>query len=161
MTQGTFDFSENGDTPLREVRDYFFSNVDEGLTCPCCGQFAKIYKRKLNRTMVKALRALHNAGGTLDWVHSQSILSSNHYGGDVGKTALWGLVRERRIPRKDGGRAGWWMVTPEGLSFLRGTKAVPKYACVYNGRLQMLKGDPVTINDVAREFRLDDLMNDK
>ena len=168
MTQDTFDFYNNngdGDFPdsvkFGVVRHYFRDNVDEGVRCPCCGQFAKVYRRKLNRTMVKALHTLQKAGGYGFFVHAQSFLSSNAFGGDVGKLRHWGLVEELQERRDDGGRAGYWKVTQRGLAFLAGIMWVPKYAHLYDGRLLRHSGDNVSIAQVAVEFRLDDLMNDK
>jgi hypothetical protein len=40
---------------IREARQKLQARLDDGTTCPCCGQFAKRYKRKLNSSMAAAL----------------------------------------------------------------------------------------------------------
>ena len=161
-----FDDDDNGEfpdhVPFGEVRRHFEENVDEGIRCPLCRQFAKNYRRKLNKTMVKALRLLRNNGGATEYVHAPTVLSAYAAPSrEIGKLALFDLVEELAVRREDGGRAGYWKVTPSGEAFLRGELAVKKYAVVYDGRLLGYRGDDVTINEVAPEFRLDDLMDDQ
>lgn len=132
----------------------------DGLHCPVCRQFAKEYKRKLNTTMVKALGLIYKATAPgLHFAHGPTVLmGSGIFGGDVGKLAYFGLVEEEAAHRPDGGRGGWWRVTPNGRMFLQGIVTVPKYAHVYDGRVLSFSGDPVGIHDVAPAFNYRELM---
>lgn len=166
--QDEFDFNGDDDGDFGDearfgvVRAYFADNVDHGLRCPLCAQFAKRYRRKLNKRMIKALRLLVQSGAALDFVHAPTVLSTAAGPArDPGMLALFNLVEELQVVRDDGGRAGYWRVTEAGLAFLRGKLTLPKYALVYDGRRLGYTGDPVSINTVAPEFRLDDLMGDK
>ena len=114
-----------------------FDKLDEGTTCPCCQQYAKRYKRKLNSSMAAALCWM--------WAHARDawievplaapswVLKAREYP----KLAWWGLIEEK--PRQEGSRArtsGVWRVTPLGAEFVRGCSDVPRYAFVYNGEVQ-------------------------
>ena len=172
MTQATFNFDDNdnndGEPPFSDsiafgkVRKYFDANVDDGLHCPLCKQFAKIYKRKLNKTMVKALRLLYKAGATTQFVHAPTVLAAHAAPArEVGKLAYFNLTKEETERREDGGKSGWWMVTKSGIEFLRGRLTVQKYAVVYDGVVTGYKGGEVNITGIAPDFRFDDLMNDE
>jgi len=159
--------SPNGQAPtpqsgatLTEARDWLRERLYDGARCPCCEQYARVYRRKLNATMIRALVALYRAGGTERYVHGPTVLrGTNVFGGEVGKLALFGLVAEETARREDGGRSGWWLVTREGEEFLHRRRVVRKYATVYDGRRLGWAGDDVTVDDaLGTKFRLDELM---
>lgn len=121
-----------GDT-LAEARDTLQLQLDEGTTCPCCDQFAKVYSRKINAGHARALIALYRAVGR-DWGH----LATYDQSREASKLAYWGLIEEESARRDDGGRSGWWRITDLGERFLRNQLLVPKHARVYDGRLLRL-----------------------
>jgi hypothetical protein len=141
---------------LGEARAWLRKRAEEGATCPCCTQFAKVYKRKLNSGMARSLIAMFVIKGT-DWVHIPTELSARSR--EEGKLAYWGLVEESVEPRDDGGRAGWWRVTPAGRRFVLRETRVPKYARIYDGRRLSLTGEPVSIMDaLGDKFDYNELM---
>lgn len=131
-----------------------------GHRCPVCRQYAREYKRKLNATMVKALSLIYKATAPgLHFAHGPTVLKgSGVFGGDLGKVGYFGLVEEEAALRPDGGRSGWWRVTPQGRAFLQGYTTVPKYAHVYDGRVLSFSGDPIGVHDVAPSFDYRELM---
>ena len=40
---------------IKEAKEHLRNNFEEGIDCPCCGQFVKLYKRKLNSGMAATL----------------------------------------------------------------------------------------------------------
>ena len=124
------DFMDVASHRLRE-------SLDEGVTCPCCGQYAKRYKRKLNSSMAAALCWMWTQSGYA-WcdVPSQApawVLKAREYP----KLAWWGLIEEK--PKEEGqkGRtSGLWRVTQLGADFARSCVSVPRYAFVYNGTVE-------------------------
>lgn len=133
--------------------------LSEGTTCPCCGQFAKVYKRKLHSAMARDLILAYRRAGT-EWFHVRQVLG--HDGGDFAKLAMWDLIEEAGERRPDGGRAGWWQITESGVLFVSGLGQVSKYARVYNGRRINLTGPLVTIEDCLGErFNYHQLMHDE
>lgn len=121
---------------LGEAQDWLRDHVNKGTDCPCCTQFAKVYRRKLNSDMARSLIAMYRAGAHVHWVDIKEI---DVRGGDYGKLVYWGLTEEERGTRDDGsGRTGWWQITSKGQRFVENNLTVAKYALVYNGRLQRL-----------------------
>lgn len=142
---------------LVQAKAWLRARIDEGARCPCCNQFAKVYKRKINSAMAKALIQFYRAGGTTQFIHGPTLLGGAR--ADEGKLRYWGLLEEETERRPDGGRAGYWRVTPVGELFVQGKSTVYKYARVYDGRCLGLVGDQVTIKDaLADKFDYAELM---
>jgi hypothetical protein len=143
---------------LIEARDRLRANVDEGETCPCCGQFAKVYRRKIHTTMARDLLTAYRTA-RYEWFHLPTLLGGRHQG-DFPKLAHWQLIEEMPAQREDGSsRAGWWRLTPKGAAFARDLARVQKYARIYNGQLLGFDGDPVGIRDaLGSRFSYNDLM---
>lgn len=135
-----------GNASLIVAQDWTRERVDEGVRCPCCGQFAKVYRRKIHRTIARSLVAMYaefrRTGNP--WVHVATTIGPAC---EVGKARYWGLVVEETTLRPDGGRSGWWQLTDEGIAFVHGMHTVPKYARIYDGRCLGLSGQLVSIRD--------------
>ena len=143
---------------LGEARRWLASKLGNGIACPCCGQFAKVYRRRLNAGMALSLVQMYRSGGT-DYVDVTRVC--NRRGREEGKLRFWGLIEEATERREDGGRAGWWRVTPKGVQFAHGRLPVNSYARVYNNHLLGFDGNLVTIAEcLGRPFNLDELMED-
>jgi hypothetical protein len=144
------------DGTLREARDWLRERVDEGATCPCCTQLAKVYRRRIHATLARAIITLYRHGGAGQFVHAPSLPGDTH---EISQAVWWGLIQEDEAVREDRGRAGWWRVTPRGVAFILQETQVPKYARVYDGRCLGLTGDPVWISDaLGAKFSYADLM---
>jgi hypothetical protein len=129
----------------------------EGVTCPTCGQYAKVYRRRLNGQMAKALIAIYRAAAK-DWVHIRTIVGSAR--ADEAKLRYWGLLEEGNERREDGGRAGYWRVTDDGEKFILLRLAVPTYALVYDGQCIDHDGPDIDIKEaLATRFNYAELMS--
>ena len=148
----------SGET-LDEAKLRLQAGLDEGMTCPCCGQFAKRYRRKFNSGEARSLINIYKRGywSMLDWVYIPSLSAKSR---EEGKIAYWGLLQESEDEREDGGRAGWWRVTPKGENFIINGLRIPKYVIVYNAAcLGFDSNEMVTIKDcLGDKFDLRDLM---
>jgi hypothetical protein len=144
---------------LSDARARLRARLGDGLTCPCCGQFAKRYRRKVNAGMVKSLLRIYMSGNQskFEWVYIPALLLRSH---EEGKLAYWGLLEEASVEREDGGRAGWWRVTKKGEDFLYGRLRIAKYAIVYNAVCTELDASKtVTVSDCMKTgFDLAELM---
>lgn len=142
---------------VKDAKDWLRSRLREGDSCPVCDQRVQMYRRKITSTMARGLIIFHRYPDG-EWFHLQT-LHPQGGGGDDGKLAYWNLIEEEKATRPDGGRTGYWRVTPEGHAFARGELTVDKYALVYNGRCLAWEGEPVTIQDaLGTKFRLDELL---
>lgn len=146
---------------LDEARQRLFGNLDAGMFCPCCGQYAKRYRRNINCGQVISLINIYKQGmrSQFEWVYIPNVYASLK-SREEGKLAYWGLLEEAQEKREDGGRAGWWRVTLKGEDFLIRGLRIPKYAYVYNAKcLGFDTTELVTIRDCLRnKFDLDALM---
>lgn len=146
----------NDDSTLREIREYLGEHGMEGVDCPCCEQFVKVYRRSLASSAGRVLIAMWRKAGA-DWVHVPGL---GEQGGDPLKARFWGLIERDQSSREDGSsRTGWWRLTPSGVAFVQDRHQVPKYAHIYNNIALLLDGPQVSIRDVlGKKFRYDELM---
>lgn len=144
---------------LGEARAALRELVTEGHDCPCCSQMAKIYRRRITRPMALALIECWRKGGTHEYVYVADLPT---YSSDFAKLVYWGLIEEQRAKRPDGGRMGYWRVTPKGEDYLSGRLSLPKYANVYNARCLSLDGYTwADVHDaLGKGFDLTELMGE-
>lgn len=141
---------------LQEARDLVRSQLDEGVQCPCCGQFAKAYKRTINATMARSLVVLWKTVGW-DWAYLPDVVGTRSR--EESKLRYWGLLTEAPGRRSDGGHTGYWCITDLGAQWVQEKIALQRYAHVYNGECLGHSGPLVSIRDALSEkFSLDELM---
>jgi hypothetical protein len=107
----------------------------DGVTCPCCDQLCKVYRRRVTPTMIGfmiQLRKLHRQN--VEWAKVGYDGQIRCEGGDYARLLFWGLVEQQNAgPREDGSRrTGYWRLNAHGEAFLRGDLAVPEYIYQYN-----------------------------
>lgn len=142
---------------LDQAKAWLRRHVEEGAHCPCCGQMAKVYPRRIHSSMARALIKMYRAPGA--WVRLTDILEHRQIV-DAAKLRYWGLIEEEQERRPDGGRAGWWGVTEAGRAFVEGRATVTKYARIYDGRCLRMTGPEVGITDALGDaFDYDELMS--
>lgn len=132
---------------LSAAQEWLRDRVDDGETCPCCTQFAKVYRRKLTAPVAQVLIAMYRHAGT-GWVHLPELGLSR---GDEAKARYWKLIEQPAdAEREDGSkRVGYWRLTPLGVEFVHNRARVAKYARIYDGRCLALDDtETVSIVDV-------------
>lgn len=145
---------------LDDARRWLRQRLDAGVECPCCGQFAKRYRRQLNSGMALALVVFYRECGT-QWGYKPDVLRGlGAAARDESLLRHWGLLEEATEDREDGGRAGWWRVTPKGKAFVQGELSVRKKLVIYNNFPEGFEGRMTTVQQaLGYRFRLDDLMS--
>lgn len=129
---------------LQQAKDWLKAHVRDGAECPCCRQFAKVYRRKLNSLMVRSLIWLVRASGPqLRWVEVQRLAPRwlVGSGGTLPKTAYWDLAETRLKDPTDPGKgkdSGIWRPTPTGVAFVNGAIRMPSHVLLYDGRVLSL-----------------------
>lgn len=125
---------------LDDARDWLRERViDDGEHCPCCGQFAKVYKRKLNSTMAASLIWLVNEWESLgdpdEYIHMMSdapkwVVKTNQ----VVTIGHWKLIETKpRGKDQTGKSSGFWRPTDSGVQFAKGAIEVPSHVYLYDG----------------------------
>lgn len=137
-------------TVLMQARTWLRQRLRDGEKCPCCGQYAKIYRRSIHASLARSLIRLHQAAKNSEggWVHVPTAIGPAC---EIGKARYWGLVEEATVKRDDGGRKGYWRLTPDGQAYVRGHKAIPRYALLYDGRCLGFEGPLVDIRDALAD----------
>lgn len=134
---------------------------EKGTSCPCCGQFVKVYRRTINSTMARQLITAHHKHGAA-WFHTRDVVLMDSAGaGDFSKLECWGLIlRESHVQGDDGKRtSGMWKITDKGRDFIAGKTLVPQYAFIYNGDLLELGGVDIHIQHaLGKKFDYREIM---
>lgn len=114
-------------------------DLETGCECPCCGQYAKLYRRPLYDKMARWLAwAVKATEGTGDWVYvgDGPSFQLRKGGGDFAKLQHWGLIEG--MPQEHGGGtvAGWWRSTARGVAFVEGRLRVPSHVYLFDNKVQ-------------------------
>lgn len=148
----------DGDTTLAQAQAALNEVIEKGENCPCCGQFAKVYTRRIHANMARALILFYRQHG-LGWGDRYESLPDDRLSADFAKMRYWGLIEEDEQRREDGTHSGRWRVTEIGEGWILGRYTVHKYARIYDSLYLGLTGKQVTIQDaLGKRFRLDELM---
>lgn len=130
---------------LNQTRAFLREHMrGNGAICPSCEQAVKVYRRKLNSTLARALIQLYRHGGEHDFIHAPSLPGDTH---EMSQASWWGLIFDEGQRREDGGRAGFWKLSERGVRFVLGQGRIEEHAVIYNGRCVALEGQAVSILD--------------
>ena len=153
------------DRTLVEAREALLFVMEDGGICPCCDQFVKRYRRKLNATMARGLIWLVKASGdNLQWIHVNSTGPSwlTNKGGTLATLVHWGLIEEK--PKEDKPSAsrtsGSWRPTLKGVQFAKNELRVPSHVVLYNDQVEGWSGSEASIVDaLGKRFHYGELMS--
>lgn len=151
-------------TSIHDSQIWLHAQSDEGVECPTCGNYTRVYKRVLNSGMARALVAIYRSFGrgfghlpSLRLAHADDTPARGLYplGNEEPKMRYWCLLEE------DLTRQGYYRVTDTGEDWVLGHSHVPKYALIVNTRCVGLEGPPWSIRDaLGTKFNLVDLLNE-
>lgn len=164
---------------LKEAKQFLRENFEKGVACPCCDQFVKQYKRKLNSGMALFLIGLYKLYKRDDKVLSKTINSELHstlqfYSNkevfevmSLSVTSLdysvlrhFGLT-EARVTEGTKRDSGHWRITGSGICFVEIYRNVSchKYVYLYNNKRQGVSDEKITIQEaLGSKFDYKELM---
>lgn len=134
----------------------------DGMRCPCCQRWGKVYGYGVNATMARALIWLYFKAGNGDWVNIQTespswILRTK----SLSTLKHWGLIE--RKPKDDDAdvkHSGIWRITTSGVLFVENKLSIHKKVFIFDDTIQGYSKDFVTIMDCLGEnFSYSELMN--
>lgn len=147
---------------LSEAQHWLKELLTEGADCPCCHQFAKKYRRKLNSSMARGLIWLVcEAGPERAWVEYSKVGPQwlQKIGGTLATLEHWRLIESRENTETAKRASGIWRPTMIGREFALGKWMLPKYAIIYNNRCERLDGEEFGIWDaLGSDFDYEALM---
>ena len=122
------------------------SVAEDGIKCPCCGQFVKEYVWKLNEKLAFALvllLKLHKQEG----VHlTRDII--NKYPALCNRSATH-LYRWGFIDAVGNFRSGLWCLNESGLRFMNGDVDAPKHVVVRDGKTLRFSDERTTFAEAV------------
>lgn len=123
---------------LQEAKQRLRSNFHKGTDCPCCGQFVKLYKRKLTSSMAYGLLLLKDK---TEWTHVENYFKTldipSSIRGDISKLVYWKMLERQEGKREDGSnRIGYYRITQLGINFVNNMQDVPSHVLIYNNKFQ-------------------------
>jgi len=141
-------------TDLDDARAELQSKLDEGTICPCCRQFARRYRRKMNSGMAVALcwivREFREKPRWIDMATEapRRVLES---GGQYGALVHWNLIepapRTANSGRPVSRSSGPFQPTAAGVAFATARISVPRYVLLYNNKAEDFSDEMTTIAD--------------
>lgn len=153
------------DVFMSDAKNKLARELDRGTHCPCCGQYAKRYKRRIHYTMAKLLIHFYRVNQDQQFMHYTDIIAATGVdefrGGDFTKLQLWGLIIEKpKAEDEDKKASGYWKITDKGCAFVEGKVEVPMHAYIYNNRVRGFSDDKfVSIKDcLGKKFSYSELM---
>jgi len=128
---------------IDEAQEWLAEHFESGETCPCCDQFVKLYKRKLDAGMARALIITHNeniANPDTVWFPVNDLLKKRKISTGASTISMlkhWGLLYPKSdAPPKEGAKsAGLYCITELGTLFALDQVSVKKHIYIYNKTL--------------------------
>lgn len=142
---------------LEDAKVETLRKLTEGSHCPCCGQFAKEYKRKLNTGMALCLVNLYKLGKWEEYHHISKIFVGHP--GDFAKLKYYGFIVEEVNMNTTTRTSGMWRITDEGRRFILRERTANSHFKVYNSEFRGFEGDQIDIIEALGEkFNYAELM---
>jgi hypothetical protein len=166
--QTEFDFHPIPGVPpfatLEEAKTWLHKRLRKGARCPCCSQYARVYKRSITSQMARWLIWLtvtyraQRIAGEGEWV---DVKKSPVRGGDYAKLRYWRLIQRPANLDPAVRSSGLWRPTRDAYSFVLGNLRLPKNIYVFDEHAVGKGAEMVTIIDALHErFNYQELMGD-
>lgn len=150
---------------ITEAKQYLHDNWEKGVSCPCCGQMVKLYRRSLHHSMAVCLIRLFK----LTIQKGQNYYHVNEYGadgtrgGDFAKLRYWGLIAEKEKGANDVTKrtSGFWAITKKGNDFVRGLIKISQYIAIFDDKKVDEYGAEISIREcLGQKFDYRELMGE-
>ena len=147
---------------LEGIKNKVFDQMDKGTICPCCGQFVKLYKRKLNSGMAITLIRVYKGNGR-EWTNIKDFLRKEKHTNSHDWTLLryWGIIEEEmKEPDNEMKKTnGVWRITKKGEEFIFNKIKVLSHIKIYNGKQRGSEGALIGIKEaLGNRFNYTELM---
>lgn len=157
-------FDDRVEDTLQTAKEFLKNEMKNGTSCPCCGQFVKLYRRSISSAMAWGLIQMAKQPEG-EWVDTTALFSrfgKNCPSGVVDFTKLrhWKFVEGLDGEREDGSkRVGKWRVTREGRWFAENRQVAQKYCLVFNNTVYGFEGEFLKIKDcLGNKFNYNELI---
>jgi hypothetical protein len=147
------------DTLALAKRELWDAMQGDGMACPCCKRFAKLYPYTISSAQAAAFKWIVDHTGRGKYIDVQAnaprwLLQSNSHG----KLVHWSLLHTQKTKDPRTKTSGMWGPTEFGMDWFAGHTSVHKYALVFADKCHGLRGDPVKFGDVFDRYAYNILM---
>ena len=146
---------------LEDAREMVTDNLDAGISCPCCGQYARRYRRKMRSEIAYFLLWLvkKSRQNPDEWIDVRGI---DVRGGDYAKASHWGLAFQRPNSDKSKRTSGLWMPSLLGEQFVDHKVKIPSHVYLYNHEVVGWSDESISIVDaLGCKFDYEELMSNQ
>lgn len=153
---------------VAEVRKYLEENAREGVTCPCCNQFVKVYKRKITSSQCLALINLYKLSAVEDrFYHLTEFRKgvADTGSNDFSKLKFYGFIDKKELSEserlKGAKRAsGYYRINDLGKRFVECKSTVKEYMFIFDDHFKGFAGKEISIIEALNnKFNYKELMN--
>jgi len=159
-------FGKSYQSWLSEAREDLHGRLraGEALTCPCCDQYCKVYRRKLNSSMARYLieivKEFQMTAGAWVRVPELHVYKSESQRGDYAYLTHWGFIEQKRNEndptRKE---SGLWRPTESGIAFAFRRLSAPRHVYLYDNQLLKVSDETIDIEEsLGVKFDYSELM---
>lgn len=148
-------------TTLVEAIEWVKLNRPDGCICPCCEQFIKIYKRRLNAGMAYELLQLYILDKYKGVAYYHHSLFTKRSIGEISKLVHWGLVEQEEKDEEDTEKrtSGSWAITQAGRDFVDNKIKVKSHVYLLNGKILGFSDTETDIlESLGEKFDYEELM---
>jgi len=121
---------------ISDAKHLLRENFKDGIKCPCCDQFVKMYRRPITSAMAYALILFYKESAKQHyrpWIHADRFFKDQDcppsIRGDFPKLVYWGLLM-----KGEGESLGSYMITTMGEQFVRGEIHAVSHILFYNNK---------------------------
>ncbi len=153
-----------GPSLAQAKRDTMLAARTKALRCPLCTKNVKVYKRKFNSRMARALIYTYPVFRRYPgrWLHIANYCIKHHdfTPGDHGKLVWYGMLEKDTSQSKHGAKhSGRYRMTRKGFSFTEQRILVPSHAIEYLSDVEALVGTDIDIEmALGKGFNYRELM---
>jgi len=150
-----------------EAKEWLRKEIfEEGALCPCCTQFAKVYRRPFNTAMAYAIIVFAQRLKVGVWTDIPEFLEAEKHSGIVRsrewtRLRFWKLIEPKEDEiREDGSeKTGIYRLTQAGRDFAFGVTEEAHSIFMYDGRMLRKSPEMVSIREaLGKKFNYDELM---
>ncbi len=150
---------------LAEARGDVMRMRGNGVVCPCCDSYCRVYRRKFHSEMARFLVTMV-VRHRLDprWFHVREVVAggsgATKSSTDGSYLAHWGLVEPK--PKTSGEKSsGLYRPTEKGAVFVDGRITVPSHIFLYNNQVEGWSDTQTTIQEaLGNRFNYPELMGE-
>jgi len=127
------------------ITDHF----EQGIDCPCCGRYVKLYKRKLHNEMATFLMQLvRQYKSEPRWYSTRELVTSARKASTDGSYLVhWGLIERKSSKNSSGATCGMYRPTKLGIKFSQNKVSVPSHLHMICGEVAGFGPDHIYIKD--------------